>query len=120
LRVKRAAVALAVLLAAGLFFTWPELVAMIYGARPQNRYKVYAIRQAVNPGMAAARVVEAVEQAGRPLIVVGMTPDRILVKAPVGYLDSVYLEIDLREGRVVHARVRDHEGRLLADAPRDF
>lgn len=117
---KRAIVILAVVLLAALAVTWPDLLALIHGATPGNRVTLYRIRNAVEPGMTAQRVAEAVKQSGSPIRQTWPHSERLLISAPVGFLNSVYLEIDFSEGRVVHARVRDDKGRVLPDAPKDF
>lgn len=117
---KRAIVILAVVLVAALAITWPDLLALIHGATPGNKGKVYGVRYALVPGMTAQKVAEAVEESGSPVRQTWLHSERLLISAPVGFLNSVYLEIDFSEGRVVHARVRDDKGRVLPDAPKDF
>jgi len=120
LRMKRIAFVLAIALVAIVTFAWPDLLAYVNGARPENRSKVYALRNALVPGMTAEGVAKAITQAEPRLRQTWLRPDRLSVSAPVGFLESVYLEVDFSDGLVVHARIRDDKGRTLADAPSDF
>ena len=118
--VKRGITVAALALGVLLVVAWPDVLAFMHGARPENKNRIYALRQALMPGMHTTNVVEVVERFGAPHKRTWLSPDRLVVSTPVGFLEDVTVELEFSQGRLVHARVRDDRGHVPPDAPKDF
>jgi len=95
-------------------------LAMWNGATPHNKGHLLAVRDAVTPGMTKEQLERLLATSKAPLRKTWKNPDALSIAAPIGFLDSVYLEIDFHEGRVAHVRVRGDGGELVPEAASDF
>jgi len=109
-----------VLLGATVVVAWPDVLAFLHGARTENREGLYVLRQDLAPGMPVAEVEEVVQHCSVPFKRTWVSTERLVVSTPVGFMKYTTLQLDFSDGRLAHARVRDDEGRVMPDAPKDF
>jgi hypothetical protein len=99
---------------------WARLV---YGVDPSNRFAVYALRRQITPGMPAAEIRELLAAAGNARLDHRWIDEtRLSIWTHLSFTRACFLQVQLRDERVVHAAIRaDHgEGDRLEDAPPDF
>jgi hypothetical protein len=101
----------------------PDVMSWWRGVSPENRHDIYAIREALRPGMTREQLDEVLGREASDLVrYKWKSSDRLMVWVPVGFLSANYLYVDLMADRVVHAQIRGDSGNqdLLPDAPPDF
>jgi hypothetical protein len=91
------------------------------GARSENRFALYALRNQVSPGMPAAQLrgVIATDASGK-IEHRWLSGTAVSAWTHLSFWRTATLSIELRDGKVVHAVIRDDEGGRFEDAPADF
>jgi hypothetical protein len=96
---------------------------LFFGMHPQNRLRIYALRNAVRPGMRAEELQELLAaEATRGIQHSRFGETGVSVWTHTGLMGSCYLLVQLHEGKVVHASIRGERGdhHRLPGAPADF
>jgi hypothetical protein len=92
-----------------------------FGTTPNNRFHVYDLRKAIRPGMTRDELVQVLNRQTSTAIAHSWRDDTgLLAWAPIGFMRSCHLIVELEDNRVVHAAVRGDHGSRLPDAPPDF
>jgi hypothetical protein len=93
------------------------------GAKPENRFALYALREQVSPGMTAEELRRVLSTETSKKVEHRWFGDGgVSAWTHLGFWRVATLSIELREGKVVHAMIQDDDdGRdRLKDAPPDF
>ena len=114
------ALAAGVAVVSAIVVGWPDILAFVNGARPANVHVLYAIRGAVQPGMSRDTLEEVMSKTKAPVRAMWKSRDELMVWVPVGFMESVYLQVYLAGDAVAHARIRSDSGEVVPGAPSDF
>lgn len=101
----------------------PDLAAWVLGARPDNRYQLYALRRVIQPGTKRDELIGLLKRHETPMIRhKWKSNDEVVIWVPTGFLETSYLRLQFRGESVVHAQIRGDRGEQdrLPDAPDDF
>jgi hypothetical protein len=103
----------------GMFIT--EGLARLRGDRPENRFALYALRTQVSSGMTEEelRRLLARDKSGK-IEHRWLGDTSVSAWTQLSFWNAATLSINLQEGRVVHAAIRNGEDHRLEDAPPDF
>jgi hypothetical protein len=95
--------------------------ARVQGMSPKNRFALYEIRGLVQPNMTVQELQGLLPHVERKGLDHRWGGSGLSIWANVGLMRSYYLLIEIRDGHVAHASIRDGEGGgRVADAPPDF
>lgn len=98
-----------------------EAAARLQGMTPEKRFALYEIRTLVRPGMTDEEVKGLLPTIERKGLEHRWAESGLSVWTHVGLMRPYFLLIEIQDGRVAHASIRDGEGGArVPDAPPDF
>ena len=120
MRLRRTALRIAVGVLGIMLLGWPDILAFVNGARLSNVDLLYDARGALRPGTSRDSLNAMVSATKPPIRTLWRSRDELLLWVPVGFMESVYLQVFLTSDAVAHARIRGDGGDTMTGAPADF